>query len=119
MSPVGEIHRQDAVTGLENAEVDGHVGLASAVGLDIRMVRAEEFFGAFDGEGLDHVDMLASPVPAATRIPLGIFVGQAGSLGLHDGPAGEVLGGDQLDVFELPMMFGGDRLSDLRIGEGK
>ena len=113
---VGEVHGEDLVTGLENAEVDGHVGLAATVGLDIGMIGSEEFLGALDGEALDHIDVLATAVPTAARVALGILIGEARALGLHHCLAGEVFGCDELDVLELAMMFRIDGFGDLRVG---
>ena len=89
------------------------------MGLDVGVVGAEEFLGALDGEALDDVDMLAAAVPAASGVPLGILVGEAGTLGLHDRLAGEVFRRDQLDVLELAVVLRGDGGRDLRIGLGE
>ena len=111
-----QIHGEDFIAGLEDAEVDGHVGLATAVGLNVGMLGSEKLLGTFDRESLDDIDMLTPAIPAASWITLGVLVGEAGALGLHDGLAGEVLRGDELDVLELAMMFGRDGGRDLRIG---
>ena len=116
VTTVGEVHGEDLVTGLENAEVNGHVGLAATVRLDIRVIGPEEFLGAFDGEVLDNVDVFAAAVPSASRVALGILIGEAGALGLHHSLAGEVLRRDQLDVLELAMMLRSDGFGDLRVG---
>ena len=119
VASVREVHGEDAIAGLEDAEVDGHVGLAAAVGLDVGVVRAEELLGALDRKVLDDVDMFTSTVPTASGISLGILVGEAGTLSLHDRLAGEIFRCDQLDVFELAMMLRGDGGSDLRVGLGE
>ena len=117
VAAVGQIHGEDAVARFEDAEIDGHVCLTAAVRLDIRMIGTEKFFRPLDGERLHRVDMLAAAVPAAPRISLGVFVGQARSLRLHHGPAGEVLRGDELYVLKLAVMFGGDGSGNLRVCE--
>ena len=119
VSAVREIHGQDPVTGLEDAEIDRHVRLAAAVGLDIHVIRAEKFLRALDCERFHRVHKFTASIPAATGIALRILVGEAGALRLHHGPAGEILGSDQLDVFELAFVFLRDGFGDLRVGCGE
>ena len=119
MAAVGEVHGEDFVAGLEDAEIDGHVCLAAAVGLDIDMFGAEEEPGAVDGKLLDDIDVFAAAVPAASGVALGVFVGEAGALRFHDGAAGEVLGGDQLDVFGLAFFLGADGRENIRVALGE
>ena len=119
VAAMGEIHGEDAVAGLEDGEVDGHVGLAAGVGLDVGVLGAEELAGAIEGELLDDIDILAAAVPALAGVALGVFVGEAGALGLHDGAAGEVFGSDELDVFELAKGLAADGIGDLGIDLGE
>ncbi len=119
MAAVGEIHGQDAVAGLEDGEVDGHVRLAAGVGLDVDVLGAEELPGAVDGELLDDVHVLATAVPAAPGVALGVFIGEAGALGFHHGAGGEILRGDELDVLELALCLVPNGVGDLGIGLGE
>ena len=80
------------------------------------MLRSEELLRALDGEGFHDVHILATPIPTAAGIAFGVFVGEAGALRLHDGAAGEILGGDQLDVLELAFVFLLDGCCDFGIG---
>ena len=115
VAAVAEVHAEDLVTGDEDGGVDGGVGLGTGVGLDVGVVGAEEFFGAFDGEDLDLVDLFAAAIPAAGRVALGVFVGEHAALGLEDGGVGEVLRGDELDVAFLAGAFGGDGRENFRV----
>jgi len=85
------------------------------VGLDVGVVGAKEGLGPVDGELLHDVDVFAAAVPAFAGVAFGVFVGEAGALGLHDGAAGEVLRRDQLDVLKLPFAFGGDGLGQFGV----
>ena len=75
----------------------------------------KSFFGAVDGQLLDHVHIFAAAIPALFRIALGVFVGEHRALRFHHGRAGEVFAGDQLDVFLLALAFVGDGIRDFRI----
>ena len=116
MATVGEIHGENFISQLQHAEIHSHVGLTSAVGLDISVIGSEEFLGAFDGECFDDIDIFAAAIPAASWVSFCIFVCQAGTLCLHHGLAGEIFGGDQLNMFNLAVMLCGNGCRDLRIG---
>ena len=115
MAAVGEVHGQDLVARFEGGEIDGHVGLRAAVRLHVDVVGAEKRLRAIDRELLDDVDILAAAVPAFAGITLGVLVRQAGALRFHHRAAGEILRGDQLDVFALPFFLRGDGVEDFRI----
>ncbi|SST14850.1 Uncharacterised protein [Acinetobacter baumannii] len=74
--------------------------------LDVGVVGAEQLPGAVDGQLLDLVDVFAAAVVALARIALGILVGQATALRLHDPLAGVVLRGDQFEMVFLAGLFG-------------
>ena len=111
-----EVHRKNFIAGREHAEIDGHIRLAAAVRLHIDMLCAEELLRALDGECFHDVHILAASIPTARGITFGVFVGEAGSLGLHHGATGEILGGDQLDVLELAFVFLLDGCCDFGVG---
>ena len=102
MPAMTQVHRQHPVARLQEREIDRHVGAAAGMGLDVGVFGAEDSFRAIDRELLHRVDMFTAAVPAFPRIAFGVFVGQDRALGLHDGVAGEVLAGDQFEVFLLP-----------------
>src|SRR5262245_13517726 len=115
VAAMGEVHGEEAVAWLERGKIYGHVGLAAAVRLNIDVLCGEEFLGPFDGERFDHVHVFATAVPTPARIALGVLVGEAGTLRLHDRLAGEVLTGNELDILELASSFLANRVGDLWI----
>ena len=119
VTAVRQVHRQDLVAGLDAGEVDGGVGLAAGVRLDVGVVGAEEGLGPVDGELFDLVDVLTTAVPALTGVTFGVLVREDAALGLHDGGEREVLGGDQLDVRLLALELGLDQAVDLGVQLGE
>ena len=85
------------------------------MGLHAGVLRAEQLFGALDGDVLHHIDALTAAVIAFAREAFGIFVGQDGAHRHHDGLGDDVLGSDQLDVAFLTGIFRLDCLADLGI----
>ena len=69
MATVAQIHRQHLVAGLQHGEIDGHVGLAAGVRLDIGVFRAEKFFRAVNRELLDHVNIFAAETVPTVKPP--------------------------------------------------
>ena len=55
------------------------------MGLDVRVVGAEELFGAVDGELLGDVYVLAAAVVALAGVAFGVFISEDGAEGLEDG----------------------------------
>src|SRR5690348_2561800 len=114
---VGKIHAEDGIAGLERGHVDADVGLRAGVGLDVGVLGAEKFFGAFDGEALDAVDVFASAVVALAGVALGVFVAEDGAHGFHDGFGDEIFGGDEFEAgglaADLVVEGGGDFGVDL------
>ena len=84
VAAVIEAQRENRVARLHQPEVDGHVRLRAGVGLDVRVLGAEERLRAVDRELLDLVDDLAAAVVALARIALGVLVGRHGADGLED-----------------------------------
>src|SRR5712691_10273048 len=111
-----EVHAHDPVAQLAHGHVDGRVRLRPGVRLDVHVLGAEKPLGSIDRERLDLVDHLAcAAVIATARVALGIFVGEQRAEGLEDGGAREVLGGDELESFRLPLVLLSDQVGDLRI----
>lgn len=101
----GQAHAHDGVARLEHGEEHALVGLRAGVRLHVGGLGAEQLLHAVDGELLDHVHVFAATVVALAGIALGILVGQLRALGGHHGRRGVVLGGDQLDVVFLALVF--------------
>ena len=106
VAAVGQVEPQHGVARLQRGQIDGHVGLAAGVGLDVGVLGAEELLGPIAGQVLDHVDVLAAAVVAPAGIALGVFVGQHAADGLHDGRAGVVFAGDHFQAVLLALDFG-------------
>lgn len=90
MAAVFEAHGEDFVAGLEGGEVDGEVGLAAGVRLDVSVVGAEEFASAVDGELFNFVDVLTAAVVAFSWVAFSVFVGKDAACSFEDGWEGEV-----------------------------
>ena len=110
-----QIHGQHLVSGLEHREINGHVRAAARMRLHVGVFGPKQFLGAVDGQLFDRIYMLAPAVPTFLGVTFGVFVGERRSLRFHHGQAGEILAGDELDVFLLPLAFLFDGLVDLRI----
>src|SRR5208282_92543 len=115
VAAVREVHGQHLVAGLENGEIDGHVGLAAGVGLDIGVLGAEDALGAFNGQPLHDVHVFAAAVPAFAGVALGVFIGQDRALCFQDGEADKVFAGNQLDVFLLALAFEENGVGDFGV----
>jgi hypothetical protein len=89
------------------------------VRLDVGRLSAEELLDPLDGHALDRVHVLAAAVVAASRVPLGVLVGQHGALRLHDGDRREVLRRDHLEGRLLAVQLGRDRGRHLRVQVGE
>ena len=105
VATVRQAHAQDGVTGRQQGQVDGSVGLGTGVRLDVGIVGAEQLLGTVDGQLLDHVDVFAATVVALAWVAFGVLVGQDRALGFHDCRAGVVFRSDQLDMLFLAQSF--------------
>ena len=116
---MGEVHAEDPVARLEDAEVGGHVGLGARMGLDVDVLGARvERQRPLLGEQLGDVDELAAAVVALAGQALGVLVRQPAALGLHDGGGDVVLARDQLDVVVLAAALALHRRPELRVDLG-
>ena len=85
MSALVQAHANDRVTWLDERHVGGEVRTRPRVRLHVGVPAAKELACALACEILDHVDLLAPAVITATRIPLGVLVGEHAPHGLHNG----------------------------------
>ena len=90
VAAVAEVKPENSVARLEAREVDGSIGLRSAVRLNVDVFGIKKFAGAVACEVLNQVDNLASAVVALARVALGVLVGEHRSDGLHDGRRSEI-----------------------------
>ena len=116
MAPVGEVHPQDRIPGLQDGKINGHVGLNARMRLHVDMLRPEELLAPLDGQPLDDIDEFAPPVVSCARVPLGVLVGHDAPLGLQDSLADEVFRGDHFEFSCLSPGLLPDGLRDLRVG---
>ncbi len=105
VAAVSQAHAEDGVTGFDQRQVHGRVGLGTGVRLDVGVIGAEQLLGAIDGQLLDHVDVFATAVVALVGIAFGVLVCEHRTLGFHDRRAGVVFRSDQLDVIFLTLGF--------------
>ena len=67
VAAVAKVKPENGIAGLEAREVDGSIGLRSAVRLNIDVFGIKKFAGAVACEVLDQVDNLASTVVTLAR----------------------------------------------------
>ena len=101
----GQAHAHDRVARLEHGEEHALVGLRARVRLHVGGFGAEELLHAVDGELFHHVHVFATAVVTLAGVALGVLVGQLGALRGHHGRGRVVLGGNQLDVVFLTLIF--------------
>ena len=105
MSAPGQIHAHQGVSRLHKGRVGRQVGLGPGVRLHIGILCAEKCLGPVNSKGLYFVHKLTSAVVSPAGIPLGIFVGQAAAHGGHHRRRGDVLRGNKLNIFLLPLIL--------------
>ena len=109
VAAVREVHAEDRVAGLEDGQVDRHVGLCARMRLHVGVIGAEQRLGARDRERLGDVDEFAAAVVAFARVSLGVLVRQHRAGGFENRAADEVLGRDQLQALGLTSSLVVDR----------
>ncbi len=83
------------------------------MGLNVGVICTEQGFHPIDGQVFGFVDVLATTVVALAGIAFGVFVGQHGTLRLHNPGAGVVLRSNQFDVLLLAALFFANGAKDL------
>ena len=99
----------------------GCIGLRAGVRLHVGKLRIEDLLGAIARQVLHHVGVFASAIVAASRIALGVFIGEDGAGRLEHRFGDEVLAGNHLQAFVLAEGFvvnGGGNVG-VGLGEGK
>ncbi len=119
VATVVELQAHDLVAGVQQRHVDRVVGLSPRVGLDVRVLRAEERLRPVDRELLAHVDLLAAAVVATTRVPLGVLVGEHRARRVEHRLRDEVLGRDHLERALLARELPIQHLRDLGVDLGE
>ena len=111
-----EAEGEDGVARIEEAEVDGHVGVGAGVGLDVGVLGAEEGLGPLARQRLDLVDDGVAAVEALAGVALGVLVGEDRAGRAQDRRRGEVLAGDELEGGLLPLELAVDEAEHLVVG---
>ena len=105
VAAVREVHAEHGVAGLQQRQVDAHVGLRAGVRLHVDVIGAEQLLGARDRQRLRDVHEFAAAVIALAGIALGVLVRHHRAGGFEHRGADEVFRRDQLEPFFLPPRF--------------
>src|SRR5262245_54258274 len=105
MSAVRQIHRQDFVSRLEERVVHGHVRATAGMGLYVGVLGAKELFRPINRQLLDGIHMFAAAIPTLAWVPFCVLICKNRPLRFHDGWTGEILAGNQFNVFLLALCF--------------
>ena len=119
MTAVIELQAHDLVARIEQRHVDRVIGLSAGVGLDVRVLGAEERLRAVDRKLLADVNLLAAAVIAPAGIALRVLVGEHGAGGVQHGLRDEVLGRDHLERALLARELAVQDLRDLGVHLGE
>jgi len=105
---VGQIEAQHHVARIEHGQSRRPRWPGLRMGLDVDMFAPEKLLGPRASQLLDHVNIFAPAIIAASRVAFGIFIGQHAAHALHHGGAGVVFAGDHLQPGTLALDFVGD-----------
>ena len=105
MTALAQIHAHHRVAQIQQAKVNGHIRLSTAVGLYIGIGCTKELLCPVDGDLLHLIDVHAAAVVALSGIALGILVGEDAAHGRHDGRRYNVLAGNELNVLALAVQL--------------
>ncbi len=119
VAAVGQVHTHNGIAILQEGEIDGHIGLAAGMRLNVGVSRAEDLLHPAQGQVLGGVDVFAAAVEAPSRITFGVLVGQNGALGLEHRVADKILRSDHLQFVELALSFPLDDSINRRINAGQ
>ena len=105
VAAVSQAHAHESVAGLQERQLNCHVGLGAGVGLDIGKFRTKQVLSPLDAQGLDLVHILAAAVVALAGQTFGILIGQDGAHSGDHCSGSEVLGCDQLQAVLLTLQL--------------
>jgi hypothetical protein len=112
MTTHAQVETQDRIARLENSQKQRSIGLGAAMGLNIRIITAEDLFEPVNSQLLDLIYDLTPSIISAARVAFRIFIGKYGPHRLHDGLRSKVLGGYQFDSMTLTFQFFPDEIKD-------
>ena len=114
-----QVEPHDAVVRREQRSVDGEVGGRAGVGLHVDAplgrIAVERGERARAAQVLHLVNDLVAAIVARARHALRVLVGHARAEALHHRLGGEVLGRDELDAMDLPLLLLEQEAVDLRV----
>lgn len=97
--------------------------LDTGIGLDIDApdggIEAISLQGTFLTEKLKSINVFIASIISSSGETLGIFVGQYGAIGLHDGNAGKVFRGNQFQSATLALFLSLNKGIDFWIHHGQ
>ena len=97
---------EESISHVRHCHESRRIRLRTRVRLDVDIVRADKnFLRARNRKGLRNIDELASTVVAATRVALGVLVGQDRSLRFKNRARNKVLRGDHFQRALLAFQF--------------
>ena len=105
MAAVVKLHAHHGVARLQQRKIHCHIGLGSAVGLHVGVLRSEQLFCAFNSQAFDNVGVLAAAVVTAAWVALRVLVADDTRAGRQHGLAGVVFRGDEYYGFPLSAVF--------------
>ena len=115
VAAVVQLHPHHGIPRFQQGEVDGHIGLRPAVGLDVGVLCPEEFLGAFYGQAFHHVHVFATAVVAPTRVAFRVLVADNAGTGSQHRLAGVILRCDKDDGLALAAVFSLKRLGNFGV----
>ena len=119
MATRGQRHPKKRIAWLEQRDKYRLVRLRPRMRLHIGVTASEKLLCALNRKRFGDIDKFAAAVIAATRITLGIFVGQHRALGFEHCPRNDVFACYQLDLRLLAFALAGDRRGEFRIDLAK
>jgi hypothetical protein len=110
-----DLHREDPVAELQQAEVGGEVGVGARERLDVGVLGAEHPARPLPRQRLEPIDVLEPPVVAFAGVALAVDAGEHRAQRLHRGLGRVVLRGDQVQRFLVAEHLLADEPIDLRV----
>ena len=118
VSAVGKAHTHQRITGLQQRQLNSHIGLCTGVGLHIGKFCTKQLLGALDTQAFQFIHEVAAAIVALAGQALSIFIGQNGTHSGDHRRGCKVLGSNQLDAILLTVQFPPHHCSDLRVEIG-
>ena len=119
VAAVRQVEAENRVARLQHRRIGRGVGLRAGVRLHIGVLGAKDLLGPVARQVLHHVGELAAAVVAASRVALGIFVGEDRAGRLQHRFGDKVLAGNHLQPLVLAEGFVVKGSGNFGVGLGK